>query len=100
MAIIYANETNFNETINTKNIVIVDFFANWCGPCKMLSPMLEEIDNENIVILKVDVDSNPEIANKYKIMSIPTIILFKNGMEKSKKIGLCSKQELEEMINQ
>lgn len=97
MAIINGNKNNFKELINNK--VIVDFYADWCGPCKMLSPVLDKIsDEENIDIVKINVDNDPELAKEYGIMSIPTIIVFENGEEKNKNIGLCSKQDIKDMI--
>ncbi len=89
---------SFDEFINKDNI-IVDFYAKWCGPCRMLSPIIEEVSKEeNIELLKVDVDEHPDIAKRYGIMSIPTIILFKNGNEVKKNIGFLSKDELLEFI--
>ncbi len=97
MAIINGNKNNFKELINNK--VIVDFYADWCGPCKMLSPVLDKIsEEENIDIVKINVDNDPELAKEYGIMSIPTIIVFENGEEKNKNIGLCSKQDIKDMI--
>lgn len=97
MAIINSNKNNFKELINNK--VIVDFYADWCGPCKMLSPVLDKIsEEENIDIVKINVDNDPELAKEYGIMSIPTIIVFENGEEKNKNIGLCSKQDIKDMI--
>ena len=80
----------FNEEI--KGEVLVDFYADWCGPCKMLAPILEEIDMN---ILKVNVDQFQELALKYGVMSIPTLIKFKNGEEIKKTIGFKTKEELE-----
>ena len=88
------NVDDFDKIINEK--VLVDFYADWCGPCRMLGPILEELDN--IQILKVNVDNFHEIANRYGVMSIPTLILFKDGKEVSKMIGLRSKSDIEEMI--
>lgn len=97
MAIINGNKNNFKELINNK--VIVDFYADWCGPCKMLSPVLEKIsEEENIDIVKINVDNEQELAREYGIMSIPTLIVFENGKEINKNIGLCSKQDIKEMI--
>lgn len=97
MAIINGNKNNFKELINNK--VIVDFYADWCGPCKMLSPVLEKIsEEENIDIVKINVDNEQELAREYGIMSIPTLIIFENGKEINKNIGLCSKQDIKEMI--
>lgn len=95
MSVIYSNENDFNELIN-KDLVLVDFFATWCGPCKMLGPVLESIDD--IDIIKIDVDECPQLARKYGIMSVPTLIIFKNGEEKDKRSGFMPKEVLEEWI--
>lgn len=101
MAIIYADDKSFNNEINGEN-VLVDFYADWCGPCKMLSPILESISEErgNVKIVKVNVDRAEAIAKQYGIMSIPTLIHLKNGNIISKRVGLCSKETLIEMINE
>ena len=88
------NVDDFEKVIQNK--VLVDFYADWCGPCRMLGPILEEL--ENIQILKVNVDNFQEIANKYGVMSIPTLILFNEGKEINKMIGLRSKSDIEDMI--
>ena len=89
---------NFDELINEEK-VLVDFYADWCGPCRMLSPIIDEVATEqNIKVVKVNVDNHEDIAKKYGIMSIPTIILFKNGEETNKNIGLLSKEDLLEFI--
>ena len=88
------NVDDFEKIIQNK--VLVDFYADWCGPCRMLGPILEEL--ENIQILKVNVDNFQEIANKYGVMSIPTLILFNEGKEINKMIGLRSKSDIEDMI--
>ena len=89
---------NFDELINEEK-VLVDFYADWCGPCRMLSPIIDEVSTEqNIKVVKVNVDNHEDIAKKYGIMSIPTIILFKNGEETNKNIGLLSKEDLLEFI--
>ena len=92
------NEKEFEEIIKD-NLVIVDFFATWCGPCRMQGPVLEEFASKNNVkTIKVDVDKFPALARQYAVMSIPTLILFKNGEEVDKKIGLTSLTELSEWI--
>ena len=96
MAIIHVDDNNFNEHIKN-GTVLVDFYADWCGPCRMLSPTLEELSN-NINIVKVNVDASPIIAQKFGIMSIPTLIVFKDGKEVNKKVGICSKDEIKEMV--
>lgn len=88
------NNENFDELINDE-LVLVDFFATWCGPCRMLSPIIEEVANEEKVkVIKVDVDKHEDIAKRFGIMSIPTVIVFKNGEEVNKNIGLVSKEEI------
>lgn len=97
----YLNEEKLEDLIND-GVVLVDFYADWCGPCKMLSPILESIseDRTNVKIIKVNVDEAHNISKLYGIMSIPTLIHFKNGKLISKKVGLCSKDEIVEMINE
>ncbi len=97
MAIIYVNKDNFNEEVlESSKTVIVDFFANWCGPCQMISPILEELAEEdaNIDIAKIDVDVSPELAIKYGINSIPALLIFKNGELTNTSIGFKSKAEI------
>lgn len=90
------------EVLKSKNPVIVDFFATWCGPCKMLGPILEDVaDTEkDVKILKVDIDENMELAQKFGIMSVPTLMLFKDGKEYGREIGLKSKEQIEEIIDE
>ena len=92
-------ETDFFELIKN-DLVLVDFYATWCGPCRMISPIIDEIskEKEELTIIKVDVDKFPNLASKYGIMSIPTLILFKDGVEVKKNIGFMSKEEIEECI--
>lgn len=95
----YLNNENFNEEIN-KEKVLVDFYADWCGPCRMISPIVEEIAKENndLQVVKVNVDNFEAIARKYGIMSIPTLIVFKNGEEVNKNIGYISKDEIIKLL--
>jgi len=99
MSLIHFNNENFDELISNGK-VLVDFYANWCGPCKMISPILEEIASErdDVTIVKVDVDNNSDLATKYGVMSIPTMILFNNGVEVNKHIGFLPKDEIVNLI--
>ena len=88
-------ENNFKDVIK-EGVWIVDFYADWCGPCKMLSPVLESLEYDNI--LKVNVDAFSELAASFGVMSIPTLIFFKDGVEKNKIIGFTSKEEIENVL--
>lgn len=89
------NSQEFTEIINRQN-VLIDFYADWCGPCQMLAPLLEEIDT--IDILKVNVDEFKDIAANFGIMSIPTLILFRSGKEIKREIGFKNLDEIKKMI--
>ena len=100
MAIINATDKDFAENIQ-EGVVLVDFWAPWCGPCKMIAPVLEELDGEvegKASIVKVDVDDNQETAGKYGVMSIPTLILFKDGEIVEKVVGFQPKDALSALI--
>ena len=89
------NEGNFEEEVlNSQTTTIIDFYADWCGPCKMLLPILDEIDFTDV--LKVNVDELPEIAKRFGVMSIPTLIFFNNGLEQNREIGYRSLEEIKE----
>lgn len=91
------DEKNFNELIKDK--AVVDFFATWCGPCKMLGPVFEEVSKEkDINFVKVDIDNFEDICREYKVMSVPTLILFENGKEVKRNVGFMPKEKLIEFI--
>ena len=95
-------EQNFEkEVLNSKDTVLLDFWASWCGPCRMLSPVVEEISNEyfdKVKVGKVNVDEQSELAQKFGIMSIPTLMVFKNGEHIDTKIGVRPKTEIISML--
>jgi thioredoxin 1 len=97
------NSDSFDEVVlKSKTPVLVDFFAEWCGPCKMAAPVLDKLAGEyegKASIVKVDVDQNQELAMKYSVMSIPTVILFEGGEEKDRKIGFAGEQGYKEMLD-
>ncbi len=97
--VIVLNQDNFNSTIK-KGITVVDFWATWCAPCRMQSPIMDELSSElkEVVFGKVNVDENRSIAGKYGIHSIPTLIIFKNGVEQERIIGLHDKPTLKSII--
>ncbi len=102
MAIVHINKDNFKELLEGDKPVFVDFFATWCGPCKMQGPILEQMSDamaDKIVIGKVDIDECLEIAQNYGIMSVPTMILFNKGAEAARAVGFRQKAQLEELIN-
>lgn len=96
------NEKDFDSVINTTKLpVLVDFWASWCGPCKMLAPVINELADEligKVVVCKVNVDENEALSFKFGITSIPTLIVFKNGEIVEKSVGFASKAELSEML--
>ena len=97
MAIIKLNKENFEaEILNGKGIALVDFYADWCGPCKMIAPFIEEIAAErtDVKVCKINVDDTPELAVKYGVMSIPTLIVFKDGEKSQVSVGYRNKQEI------
>ena len=94
------NDTFEKEVLNSNIPVLVDFYADWCGPCKMLSPTVDEVANENddIKVVKVNVDEAQDVAIKYQVMSIPTLVVIKNGNEVNRSVGVIDKEEILSMI--
>ena len=97
MSIKITAENFENVVLNSDNPVLVDFWATWCGPCKMIAPVVEEIAQEyedKIVVAKIDVDEVPSVAAKYNVMSIPTLIVFENGKEVNRLVGFRPKAQI------
>lgn len=101
MALVHLSSANFDDTIAANKVVLVDFWANWCGPCKMLAPVLDQVAAEmpNVCIGKVDVDENQELAQRFGVASIPTLVYFKNGKVVDMSQGLTGKDAIKAVLN-
>ncbi|SDU24589.1 thioredoxin [Polaribacter sp. Hel1_33_78] len=94
--------SNFSQIINQDKLVLVDFFAEWCGPCKMMSPILKQVKDalgDKVSIIKIDIDKNQPLATKYQVRGVPTLILYKSGKQVWRQSGAVQKNELVSIIN-
>lgn len=96
------NEKILTEVLNSDKLIVIDFFAEWCGPCQMLTPIIKELDEkyENVEFFKVDVDETQECAVRYGVTAMPTLIFFKNGEEVERQVGYIEKEELAQIIEE
>ncbi len=101
MSVIYINKNNYEaEVLKADKVVLLDFFADWCGPCKMIAPALEEIaaENEHIKVCKINVDDNPELARQFKVTSIPLLVVMRDGKIVNQALGARPKDAILKMI--
>ncbi len=101
MSVIKVNKNNFEEIKNSKNAVLLDFYADWCGPCRMVSPIVDEIAEENpqFVVGKVNVDDEPELASAFGVVSIPMLVVMKDGKIVDKAVGARPKEQILDMLD-
>ena len=101
--IVTLSDSTFDESVGSSNVpVVVDFWAEWCGPCKMIAPVLEDMAKEyagRLTVAKLDIDANPEITSQFGIRGIPTLILFKSGKAHAQKVGALSKSQLTAFVD-
>ena len=101
MGVLKISSENYEEEVlKADKPVIIDFYADWCGPCKMLSPIVAEFakENDTVKVVKINIDENEELAVQYGVMSIPTLVVIENGETKNTSVGLISKSEIEELV--
>jgi thioredoxin 1 len=97
----HVSDSNFEQTIKSNKLVLVDFWANWCGPCRALAPTIADLAKEysgKVLIGKLDVDENPVTAEKFQVFSIPTMIVFKDGVEVDRLVGLCPRTRITDAL--
>ena len=97
----HLTDNNFDETISKNKVLLIDFWAGWCGPCRALAPTIEELSKEyadKVLIAKLDVDENPKTAEKFQVFSIPTVILIKDSCEVDRIVGLCPKKQYDSAL--
>lgn len=103
MAILHLNDQDFDQALAQNSLILVDFWADWCGPCKALGPVIEELAadyaDRGVAIAKVNVDECQELAVRYGVMSIPTVLLFQNGQEAERSVGLLPKENFTALID-
>lgn len=102
MAVFSVNKNNFEDIKNSEKTVLLDFYADWCGPCRMVSPVVDEIAEENpeYLVCKINVDEEPELSAAFDVLSIPTIVVMKEGKVVAQSAGARPKQQILEMLNQ
>ena len=101
--LLHSDTNNFNnDVMNSKHLVLVDFFATWCGPCQMVGPIVEQLSEEvpNVKFVKVDVDENTDIARQYRVISVPTFVLIRDGQAVKTEVGALPKSALQKMLAQ
>lgn len=97
----HVTDANFEETLKNSKVVLIDFWAGWCGPCRALAPTIEELAQElsgKVLVGKLEVDENPKTAECFQVYSIPTLIVFKDGCEVDRLVGVCGKNRIEELL--
>jgi thioredoxin 1 len=97
----HINEANFDEAIKNNKVALIDFWAGWCGPCRALTPTIEELARDysgKVLVGKLDVDKSPKTAECFQVFSIPTLIVFKDGCEVERLVGLCAKSRIESVL--
>lgn len=104
MSVLSVSKRSFSEEVLSANLpVLIDFWAPWCGPCRMLSPIVDEVAKEHradLKVVKVNIDEEPELANEFGVMSIPTLVLMKNGRVAASAVGVRPKQQIEAMLKE